>query len=366
MPLAEGIEPTSFVKEGGEECLISAYIVVDNEVEIEVDYDDSHHPDLLTIRAETEHNEEKLYEIRDLIGSTSLHSHGESVDFEIDIGEIDYSWEDIGGLDEQKRELRESIVGGVKNPDYFEAANLEVPRGVMMYGPPGTGKTMMARAVAADLQEQIDEDIDVYSANISQLTSMWYGESEKLIEQMFDEAAEAENHSLIILDEIDALLQERTDPMSNEASERMVSVFNSKMDGLEGMEGVTVLGITNIEESIDEAAGRAGRFDLKIEVPKPDREGREHILEIYGDEYELDGEVGLDWLANQTQDYSGAEIEQLMTQANHHAVRRQLDGTELWEDLAPDQADEAVIGKEDFRKAMQEEQDDGLRNREVQ
>ena len=181
------------------------------------------------------------------------------------------SFADVGGQDEAKAEL-EMICLAVREPAAFAAWGSRPPRGVLLYGPPGTGKTMLARALARESGARF---IHIRATDI---VSKWYGEAERKLQQAFDWARQ-DRPAVMFFDEIDALARSRDD--AHEATHRIVSTFLENLDGLQGFEGVIVLGATNRPEAVDEALTRPGRFDRLVEVPLPSAAGRRSIFEIH-------------------------------------------------------------------------------------
>jgi ATPase family associated with various cellular activities (AAA) len=217
------------------------------------------------------------------------------------------SFAHIGGQDEAKAEL-EMICLAVRDPAAFAAWGSRPPRGILLYGPPGTGKTMLARALAAEAGARF---IHVRATDI---VSKWYGEAERKLQQAFDWARN-DRPAVMFFDELDAIARSRD--YSHEATHRIVSTFLENLDGLEGIEGVIVLGATNRPEAVDEALTRPGRFDRLVEVPLPSAVGRRAIFEIHMSRAERKARRELfeepsepEWLAltEATQGFSGADI----------------------------------------------------------
>ncbi|MFP4646330.1 MAG: CDC48 family AAA ATPase [Candidatus Acetothermia bacterium] len=229
------------------------------------------------------------------------------------------SWEDIGGLGDIKRTLKEVVELPLKNPESFRRIGIEAPRGVLLYGPPGTGKTMMAKAVANE------SDANFITAKGSDLLSKWYGESEQRIARVFSKARQVAP-SVVFLDELDALAPQRGAAAGEpHATERIVNQLLSELDGMEEMRGVVVIGASNRPDIIDSALLRPGRFDELIHVPVPDLEGRRKIFQIHTDQMSLDPGVNLDKLADITKDYTGADIASVCKKAGRLALREDLE-----------------------------------------
>ncbi|MFP4588577.1 MAG: CDC48 family AAA ATPase [Candidatus Acetothermia bacterium] len=229
------------------------------------------------------------------------------------------SWEDIGGLGDIKRTLKEVVELPLKNPESFRRIGIEAPRGVLLYGPPGTGKTMMAKAVANE------SDANFITAKGSDLLSKWYGESEQRIARVFSKARQVAP-SVVFLDELDALAPQRGAAAGEpHATERIVNQLLSELDGMEEMRGVVVIGASNRPDIIDSALLRPGRFDELVHVPVPDLEGRRKIFQIHTDQMSLDPGVNLDKLADITKDYTGADIASVCKKAGRLALREDLE-----------------------------------------
>jgi transitional endoplasmic reticulum ATPase len=187
------------------------------------------------------------------------------------VPEINY--EDIGGLREEVKKIREMVEIPMKHPEIFEKLGIEPPKGVLLYGPPGTGKTLLAKAVANE------SDANFILLNGPEIMSKYYGESEKKIRDIFDEA-EKTAPTIIFIDEIDAIASKREETMG-EVERRVVSQILTMMDGMKSRGKVIVIGATNRINSIDPALRRPGRFDREISINVPDKEGRESILKIH-------------------------------------------------------------------------------------
>ncbi|QCC46633.1 proteasome-activating nucleotidase Pan2 [Halobellus limi] len=226
------------------------------------------------------------------------------------------SYEDIGGIDEQVREVREAVEDPLTNPEMFEKVGIQPPSGVLLYGPPGTGKTMLAKAVANET------DATFIKMAGSELVRKFIGEGSRLVRDLFDLAAEREP-AVIFIDEIDAVAAKRTDSKTSGDAEvqRTMMQLLSEMDGFDDRGDVRIMAATNRFDMLDEAILRPGRFDRLIEVPKPAPEGREQILEIHTRDMNVAADVDFADLAEQLEDYSGAEIAALATEAGMFAIR---------------------------------------------
>ncbi|MFB6097205.1 MAG: proteasome-activating nucleotidase [Haloferacaceae archaeon] len=226
------------------------------------------------------------------------------------------SYQDIGGIDEQVREVREAVEDPLANPEQFAAVGVEPPSGVLLHGPPGTGKTMLAKAVANET------DATFIKMAGSELVRKFIGEGSRLVRDLF-ELAEEREPSVIFIDEIDAVASKRTDSKTSgdaEVQRTMMQLLN-EMDGFDERGDVRIMAATNRFDMLDEAILRPGRFDRLIEVPKPDEEGREQILRIHSREMNVADDVDYAALAADLEEYSGAELASLATEAGMFAIR---------------------------------------------
>ncbi len=228
----------------------------------------------------------------------------------------DVRYEDIGGIDEQVREVREAVEDPLVNPDLFEAVGVDPPKGVLLHGPPGTGKTMLAKAVANET------DATFIKMAGSELVRKFIGEGSRLVRDLFDLAEEREP-AVIFIDEIDAVASKRTDSKTSGDAEvqRTMMQLLSEMDGFDDRGDIRIMAATNRFDMLDEAILRPGRFDRLIEVPKPAAEGRERILEIHTADMNVADDVDLGEIAAALDDYSGADIASLTTEAGMFAIR---------------------------------------------
>ncbi|WP_433626494.1 proteasome-activating nucleotidase Pan2 [Halomicrococcus sp. NG-SE-24] len=226
------------------------------------------------------------------------------------------TYEDIGGIDEQIREVREAVEQPLVNPEQFEKTGVEPPSGVLLYGPPGTGKTMLAKAVA----NQTDATFIKMAG--SELVQKFIGEGARLVRDLFELAAEREP-AVIFIDEIDAVASKRTDSKTSGDAEvqRTMMQLLSEMDGFEDRGEIRIIAATNRFDMLDRAILRPGRFDRLIEVPNPNEEGRERILEIHTRDMNVADDVDYAQLASEVDGFSGAEIESLTTEAGMFAIR---------------------------------------------
>ncbi|MGQ0605422.1 MAG: CDC48 family AAA ATPase [Candidatus Nitrosotenuis sp.] len=229
------------------------------------------------------------------------------------------TWDDVGGLESLKEELKEAIEWPLKHKEAFQHVNVVSPKGILLYGPPGTGKTLIAKALAKMTESNF------ISIKGPELLSKWVGESEKGVREIFRKARQAAP-CIIFFDEIDALVPRRSGGDSSHVSESVVSQILTEIDGLEELNDVLIIGATNRLDIVDEALLRPGRFDRIIEVPKPDAKGRRHILEIHSKKKPLDKDIDLSKIVEITDGYSGAEIAAICNRAAISALRRHVKG----------------------------------------
>ena len=227
----------------------------------------------------------------------------------------DVTWEDVGGLEDTKERLRETIQWPLEYPEVFEAMDLESAKGVMLYGPPGTGKTLLAKAVANQAESNF------ISIKGPELLNKFVGESEKGIREVFSKARE-NAPTVIFFDEIDAIAGERGQNSSDSGvGERMVSQLLTELDGLETLEDVVVIATSNRPDLIDSALLRPGRLDRHIHVPVPDEAARRAIFGVHTRDKPLADDVDLDRLARRTEGYVGADVEAVCREASMAATR---------------------------------------------
>ncbi|NJE47427.1 AAA family ATPase [Thermococcus sp. GR7] len=255
-------------------------------------------------------------------------------------------WEDIGGLDEVKQELREAVEWPLKYPKAFQRLGIDPPRGVLLYGPPGTGKTLLAKAVATE------SEANFIGIRGPEVLSKWVGESEKRIREIFRKARQAAP-TVIFIDEIDAIAPARGSDM-NRVTDRLINQLLTEMDGIEKNSGVVVIAATNRPDIIDPALLRPGRFDRLILVPAPDEKARLEILKVHTRRVPLAKDVNLRELAKKTEGYSGADLEALVREAALIAMRRAISKlpTELIEEESEEFLEQLRVSKKDFEEAL--------------
>jgi len=239
---------------------------------------------------------------------------------EVQVQIPDVSWDDVGGLDELKDELREAVEWPIKHKEAYDYVNVETPKGVLLHGPPGTGKTLIAKALAKMTESNF------ISIKGPELLSKWVGESEKGVREIFRKARQAAP-CIIFLDEVDALVPRRGSGNSDShVTENIVSQILTEIDGLEELHNVLIIGATNRLDIVDEALLRPGRFDRIIKVGNPDSKGRKHIFEIHTKKKPLESHVDIKKLVEVTDGFSGAEIAAITNRAALVALKRYVSG----------------------------------------
>jgi len=256
------------------------------------------------------------------------------------------TYEDIGGLEEEIKKIREMVELPLKHPEIFARLGIEPPKGVLLYGPPGTGKTLLAKAVATE------SDANFILLNGPEIMSKFYGESEKRIRDIFDQA-EKNAPSIIFIDEIDAIAPKREESMG-EVERRVVSQLLTMMDGLKARGRVIVIGATNRPNALDEALRRPGRFDREIGINVPGKKGRLSIFKIHTRNMPTTKDVNLKELASTTHGFVGADIESLCKEAAMSVLRRIMPNLKLKEDeaISPELLEKLKVTNNDFKDAL--------------
>ncbi len=234
-------------------------------------------------------------------------------------------WDDIGGLEGLKSELREAVELPLLNPDVFSRLGIRAPKGFLLYGPPGTGKTLLAKAVANE------SNANFISVKGPEVLSKWVGESEKAVREIFKKAKQV-SPAIIFMDEIDSIAPRRGTSMDSGVTERIVNQLLTSMDGIEVLNGVVVIAATNRPDIIDPALLRAGRFDKIIYTPPPEEDGRLKILEVHTKKMPLAKDIDLHDIARKTEGYVGADLENLCREAGMMAYRNNPEATEVNQD----------------------------------
>jgi transitional endoplasmic reticulum ATPase len=260
------------------------------------------------------------------------------------IPEITY--EDIGGLSEEIKKIREMVEIPLKHPEIFQRLGIEPPKGVLLHGPPGTGKTLLAKAVANE------SEANFILLNGPEIMSKFYGESEKKIRDIFEEA-EKTSPSIIFIDELDAIAPKRED-VTGEVERRVVSQILTMMDGLKSRGKVIVIGATNRVNAIDPALRRPGRFDREIEINVPSKPGRLAVLKIHTRGMPLLKNVNLDELAALTHGFVGADLEALSKEAAMNVLRKLLPKMKLdaEEQIPQEVLEKLIVKQQDFMDAL--------------
>ena len=237
-----------------------------------------------------------------------------------DPGKVPYS--SVGGLSDQIRDLRETIELPITNPELFKRIGIKPPKGVLLYGPPGTGKTLLARAIACNIEATFLKIV------ASSIVDKYIGESARIVREMFAYAREHEP-SIIFIDEIDAIGGKRTDDASSSDREihRTLMEMLNQIDGFDELGKVKVIMATNRPDVLDPALLRPGRLDRKIEIPLPNESGRVDILKIHSKPMTKKGEIDYESLAKITDEFNGADLRNVCTEAGMFAIRDQREYT---------------------------------------
>ncbi|MEW6087327.1 MAG: CDC48 family AAA ATPase [bacterium] len=231
----------------------------------------------------------------------------------------DIRWEDVGGLEDIKEELKQAIEWPLKYSDVFNKTGTNPPKGILLYGPPGTGKTLLVKAAATE------SGVNFISIKGPSLVSRYIGESERAIREVFKTAKQA-SPCILFFDEIDAILPKRgSSSADSNVLERIISQFLTEMDGIEELKGVIVLGATNRLDIIDPAILRSGRFDLLLNLPLPSEKDREMIFKIHTRNKPLADDMDLRAMVKQTKDKTGADIEFICRRASMLAIREYIE-----------------------------------------
>ena len=268
----------------------------------------------------------------------------------------DITYEDIGGLDEEAKRIREMVEIPLKHPEIFARLGIEPPKGVLLYGPPGSGKTLLAKAVANETESNF------ILLNGPECMSKFYGESEKRIRDIFQEA-EKNAPSIIFIDEIDAIAPKREESYG-EVERRVVSQLLTMMDGLKNRGKVVVIGATNRPDAIDPALRRGGRFDREISIGVPDRKGRLQILKIHTRNMPLTKDVNLEKYADLTHGFVGADLSALCKEAAMSRVRKILPTIKMGKENEPisqEILDKLYISDKDFKDSLNVVQPSAMR-----
>jgi len=256
----------------------------------------------------------------------------------------DVSYEDIGGLGKEIRMVREMIELPLRHPEIFERLGIRPPQGLLLFGPPGTGKTLIARAVAAETEANF------ISISGPEITSKFYGESEKRLREIFEEA-ERSAPSIVFIDEIDSIAPKREE-VAGDLERRVVAQLLSLMDGLASRGEVIVIAATNRPNSLDPAIRRGGRFDREMEIGIPDKNGRLEILYVHTRGMPLSEDVDLEGIAERTHGFVGADLASLCKEAAMHTLKGLIPDLDAEEAIPLRVLEGLVVAEEDFRFAL--------------
>ena len=256
----------------------------------------------------------------------------------------DVGWDDVGGLEEVKQRLREAVEWPMKYAELFRSFRLSPPKGVLLSGPPGCGKTLIAKALASETE------VNFIAVKGPELMSMYVGESERGVREVFHKARQAAP-CIVFFDEIDALASTRASGGHQDAGVggRVLSQLLTELDGIEELKGVLVLAATNRRDLLDPALLRPGRFDLQIELPLPDRAAREKIFQVHMRDRPIAADITAAWLAQQTQGFSGAEIEAVCRRAMMSVLAVRIAAAAEKPDVTT-----LVIGREHVQEAIED------------
>ena len=266
------------------------------------------------------------------------------IEKEVSVPEISY--EDIGGLEDEIKKIREMVELPLKHPEIFGRLGIEAPKGVLLHGPPGTGKTLLAKAVANETNSNF------ILINGPEIMSKFYGESEANLRKKFEEA-EKNAPSIIFIDEIDAIASKREETRG-EVERRVVAQLLSVMDGLKSRGRVVVIAATNRPNSLDPALRRPGRFDREIEIGVPGKEGRLNIMKIHTRGMPLAKNVNLPEIAAITHGFVGADLQSLAKEAAMIVLRRLLPDFNLDEEepISKEVLEKLYVTQKDFKDAL--------------
>ena len=271
----------------------------------------------------------------------------------------DVNYDDVGGMGDTIRQLREMVELPLRYPELFTRLGVDPPKGVLLHGPPGTGKTRLAKAVANE------SEASFFTINGPEIMGSAYGESEKRLREVFEEAAKA-SPSIVFIDEIDSIAPKRTQ-VHGEAEKRLVAQLLTLMDGLHARSSIVVIAATNRPDAIDEALRRPGRFDREIVIGVPDEAGRREIIGIHTRGMPLGEGVDLDELARTTHGFVGADLAALSREAAIEAVRRIMPQLDLEAQTIPPEVLESLsVTRDDFLWALKRVQPSAMREVMVQ
>jgi len=254
------------------------------------------------------------------------------------------TWDDVGGLEEAKQQLREIIEWPLKYPELYTHLNSNPPNGILLFGPPGTGKTLLAKALAHE------SEINFISVKGPEFLSKWVGESEKAVRETFRKARAA-SPCIIFFDEIDAIAGLRGRSSGSQVTEQVVSQLLTEMDGLEGLKDVVLIAATNRPDMLDPALLRSGRFGRHVEIPLPDKEARAKIFNIHLKNKPLASDVDINKLARELEGYTGADIGAICEEATLLTIRKVVANTNINTQNA-DSVKKVKIAQSEFDEAI--------------
>ncbi|HDZ18277.1 MAG TPA: AAA family ATPase [archaeon] len=254
------------------------------------------------------------------------------------------TWDDVGGLEEAKQQLREIIEWPLKYPELYTHLNSNPPNGILLFGPPGTGKTLLAKALAHE------SEINFISVKGPEFLSKWVGESEKAVRETFRKARAA-SPCIIFFDEIDAIAGLRGRSSGSQVTEQVVSQLLTEMDGLEGLKDVVLIAATNRPDMLDPALLRSGRFGRHVEIPLPDKEARAKIFNIHLKNKPLASDVDINKLAQELEGYTGADIGAICEEATLLTIRKVVANTNINTQNA-DSVKKVKIAQSEFDEAI--------------
>ncbi len=254
------------------------------------------------------------------------------------------TYEDIGGLKNELQKVREMIELPLKHPEMFDRLGIEPPKGVLLHGPPGTGKTLIAKAVANE------SGANFHSILGPEIMSKFYGQSEENLRKTFEEA-QKDAPSIVFIDEIDSIAPKREE-VTGEVERRVVAQLLTLMDGLKGRGKVIVIAATNRPDAVDSALRRPGRFDREIVIGVPDRNGRKEILHVHTRSMPLSKDFDIDYLANVTHGFVGADLAALAREAAMRTLRRYLPNIDLEKPIPAETLESMEVTMSDFKNAL--------------
>ena len=263
------------------------------------------------------------------------------------------TYDDVGGLEDELRKIREMIELPLKHPELFERLGISAPKGILLYGPPGTGKTLIAKAVAKE------SGASFFAIQGPEIMGRYYGQSEERLREIFKEAEES-TPSIVFLDEIDSITPDR-DSVHGDVERRVVAQLLTLMDGLSGRGDVIVIGATNRENAVDPALRRPGRFDREIEIGVPGRAGRKEILEVHLRGMPLDSDVNTDSLTGMTQGFVGADLAALCREAAMKCLSRKMSELDLDKPIPQTVLESMKVTMSDFVSALGDVEPSGMR-----